>query len=471
MRFLLPSAAVLLLSVVATDANLIISPPLTGKSGPERLLIIINGAFVANTHYQEIGQEIQKQSSDIQLWVAIPSFIADCPNPGEISTKITDAVANVQSQGFKNMNASSDVIISGHSLGGIFSQGVVASGGYAALVLFGSYLTTGNSLKSFEYPVLTLAGEVDGLTRITRIAKEWEGMQARIATDGPDAKYRFPVIALAGQSHSQFCSGVNVTAFGHKDIRPDVSWPTAHAAIAKAVANFLTLVASPTDRAARAYIDQGLQYTGSLMAGWLEAQLGEGEWCAAAQEVNAARAAPHGAFHINTSVCSNFASFGVEFPSINAGAQQVKVVTELQHRINVGDSSVTDVAATEIDCKLMSAKAIAKAFGTGNVSTAGGCQAANDAAVQYAMSLVSEATKARYLKEGKPFLVEEDSQYHTGITWQSSGFTFQSEATHVKVQSPLLATGSDVLCKLVSPSRIVEYMMVDGLPRFDGTVP
>ena len=66
MRFLLPSAAVLLLSVVATDANLIISPPLTGKSGPERLLIIINGAFVANTHYQEIGQEIQKQSSDIQ---------------------------------------------------------------------------------------------------------------------------------------------------------------------------------------------------------------------------------------------------------------------------------------------------------------------------------------------------------------------------------------------------------------------
>ena len=32
--------------------------------------------------------------------------------------EITDAVANVQSQGFKNMNASSDVIISGHSLGG-----------------------------------------------------------------------------------------------------------------------------------------------------------------------------------------------------------------------------------------------------------------------------------------------------------------------------------------------------------------
>ena len=56
--------------------------------------------------------------------------------------------------------------------------------------------------------------------------------------------------------------------------------------------------------------------------------------------------------------------------------------------------------------------------------------------MQYAMSLVSEATKARYLKEGKPFLVEEDSQYHTGITWQSSGFTFQSEATHVKVRVP-----------------------------------
>lgn len=465
------AAGICLVACVHTiNADLIVQKPLSGKTGPEKLLVIINGAYVANEHYQDVGSAIQAASS-MKLWIAIPSFVLNCPNPGEINSKIKGAVSEVKSQGFSSINAPEDVVIGGHSLGGIFSQQVVGKGGYAGLVLFGSYLTStfGYSLSSFKYPVLTLAGELDGLTRITRIGQEWQGMQQRIAADGHSALYKFPVVALPGQTHSQFCSGVNVTSFGTKDLRPEVSYPTAHAAIGEAVSHFLQLVHDPSDATAKTYIDTKYTYTQSLLAGWLSAQAEESQWCAQAQQINAANVTAH--FTVNTTSCGNFASFDVEYPSVNAGSSQVQVVDELQHKANPTDSSLTSIAATEIDCKVMTEKALLRAFGQSNATdNPQGCKAANEAAMHKAFSLVPTETLSRYQKEGKPFAIQDDSKYSTGVTWQSAAFVFKSNSDNVQVQSPILTSGNNVLCKLLSPSKIVEYMMVDGLPRFDGSV-
>merc|ERR1719460_1778831 len=285
--------ALVLMCALCVSADLIVQKPLSTKTGDQKLLVIINGAYVENTNYAELGQAIQK-ASPLKLWVAIPSFLLNCPNPGEIKSKITGAVSEVKSQGFSGINSTSDVFVAGHSLGGIFSQTVVHGGGYAGLILFGSYLTTlnGYSLRTFKYPVLTLAGELDGLTRITRIGQEFKAMEDRIAADGHDALYKFPVFALPGQSHSQFCSNVNVTSFGNKDLMPEVSWDVAHAAIAEAVTNFLTLVFTPGDTSARAYVDARYNYTSNLLSGWFTAQAEESSWCAAAQQLNAANVTP-----------------------------------------------------------------------------------------------------------------------------------------------------------------------------------
>merc|ERR1711907_223064 len=344
------------------SADLIIQKPLASKTGDEKLLVIINGAYVANTNYAELGTAIQK-ASPLKLWVAIPSFVLNCPNPGQIGGKVSDAVQQVKSNGFASITPSQDVFISGHSLGGIFSQKVVGGGGYAGLILFGSYLTSinGYSLESFKYPVLTLAGELDGLTHITRIAKEYEGMQARVSSDGPSAHYRFPVVALPGQSHSQFCSGVNVTSFGNKDLMPEVGWQEAHEAIGQAVNNFFTLVLDPSDAAAKSYMDARFKYTSSLLEGWFTSQKLESSWCSHAQELNAANV--RATFHVNTSTCSNWASFDATFPSVTAAKNQVMVVDELQYHFNPTDSSLVDRSATEIDCKLMTEASIMTAFG------------------------------------------------------------------------------------------------------------
>jgi len=459
----------LMACITPSHCELIIKDPLQGKTGPEKLLVIVNGAFVDNTKYVELGVAIQ-EASPLKLWLALPSFIANTPNPGEMSSKVAAAVSAVKQANFSSINSTSDVFISGHSLGGIMSQSEVASGKYqAGLILFGSYLTStfGNSIASFKYPVLTLAGELDGLTRITRIAHEWQGMQGRIKSDGPDAVYKYPVFALRGQSHSQFCSGVNVTSFGSKDLRAEVTWDAAHQAIAASVTAFMTLAMDPTDTAARSFVDEKVTYTSTLLQGWLATQEYEEQVCQYAQKTNAANVTAQ--FEVTTTHDKNFITFGATYPSVKDG--KITVVDEVQHALNPSDNSIIDVSASEVDCKVLTERAVLNAFGGSATIGTQGCQQTNEAMLAMAMKGVTSTTLNRYRKEGKPFKIGADVEYSTGVTWQAGSFEFTAEASSVSVQSPVLTSGDNLLCKLLSPSRIVEYMMVDGLPRFDGSVP
>jgi hypothetical protein len=469
---------VLLLSIsscyalpVSDSSDPIVLSPISSKSGPEKLLIIVNGAYVPNTDYQEVAQAIQ-QASDLKLWVAIPSFLANCPNPGQIDSKISGSVTAVKAAGFQAIEPDKDAFVAGHSLGGIFSQGVVKKGGYAGLILLGSYLSSlySNTVDTFPFPVFTLAGELDGLTRITRIVREWQGLQRRILKEGPDAAFHYPVVALPGQSHSQFCSNVNVTSFGSKDLRPSVSWPAAHAAIGSAVSDFLALVTG-NDPSARQTMDERAQYTKQLLLPFITAQSYEASsWCESSQHLVAPNVTTK--FDVSATVCQNAAVFDTKYPSVAGSSKKVTVVDETEHHSNPTDSSLTDVAATEVDCKSITQAGLMKAFGEHGTSAPDSCVLANQAAIAQARQLLQGTeTLKRYDAEGKQFVVDEDSKYSTGITWQAARFGFSTDSTNVKIQSPRLVSGTTMLCKLLSPSRVVEYMMVDGLPRFDGSVP
>lgn len=461
--------ALLLLGAYASDP--IVMAPSASKTGPQKLLIIINGAYVPNTDYQQVGAAIQR-ASPLKLWVAIPSFILNCPNPGEIDSKIKASVSAVQAAGFANISAPADAFVAGHSLGGIFSQGVVKKGGYAGLILLGSYLSTvySNSVESFPYPVLTLAGELDGLTRITRIVREWNSLQTLIGKKGKAAADTHPVVALPGQSHSQFCSNVNVTSFGHKDLAPAVSLSAAHEAIGEAVADFFSNVLG-SDEAAKSRMAVRADYTQQLLSPYMKAQMSDASsWCVEAQRALAPNVT--GGYIVQPNVCSNFGSFDLTYPSVYAGPKVVEAVDLTVRSLNPTDSSLTPVSPTNIDTKTVTQAALIKAFGQHGSAAPDSCALANVAAVAAARELLKgSATLSRYDAEGKPFVIEEDDVFSTGVTWQTGSLGLSTDGKHVKVKSARLVTGSNMLCKLLVPSKVVEYMMVDGLPRFDGSVP
>lgn len=466
------------LTLAASD--LIVIKPLHGKTGVDKVLVVINGANVANTNYVDVAKAVQA-ASDLKLWVAIPSFVLNTPNPGQIGSKIKDGLSALEKAGFpRTIKADSDVVVAGHSLGGIFSQGAVVSGGYTALVLFGSYLSSinGFAVNKYPKPALTLAGELDGLTRITRIAQSYEELQDLIAQKGKDAAYTHPVVALPGQTHSQFCSNTNVTAFGTKDKCPEVPLVVAQSAIGATVSAFLSVLFSSGDvHAAKAKLSRGMQYTSTLVAGYLTARksVQAGGWCQRAQQQEAVLSKTK--ISVDVALKSNFASFDATNPSIDLHHNPTKVVAvqELQHKLNPGDLSTFDLSSQEIDCKIKTAAALADAAGTPAPSQdSATCGTLNDQAIEYARSIVARETLARYSSSLKPLVTKEDAVTTTGISWQAASLTFQTNDKSVLIGSPRLTSGLESpvwagvqMCKYLPPDRVIEYMMTDGLPAFD----
>ena len=131
----------MLVAAVSGSGLIVLEPPV--KGGVEKVVVLINGFEVSNALYEETGAALQSfaSRSNVSLWVALPSFTNDIPNPGELPTAIDDALASVATKGFA-AERSRDVFLAGHAMGGDYAQREVVSRSYAGLVLLGSSLAT-----------------------------------------------------------------------------------------------------------------------------------------------------------------------------------------------------------------------------------------------------------------------------------------------------------------------------------------
>merc|ERR1719247_1368481 len=181
-------------------------------------MILVPGANVATAYYRDVAMAIQNETRDVMdLWVVVPSVplktcIAFCPSSSAcfpLHSRVQDAASKATAQGY-NGSVSSDVIMAGHSLGGVCA-GNLAQGysgtpeSYSSLVLLGSYVQ-GFDVGKFPMPVLTLGGELDGgLARPGVTAKSLASSDA--AAKQHDADWQLatvPVVVLKGLDHSSF---------------------------------------------------------------------------------------------------------------------------------------------------------------------------------------------------------------------------------------------------------------------------
>ena len=110
-----------------------------------------------------------------------------------------------------------------------------------ALVLMGAGLARKyrNGTASYTYPVptLTLDGTLDGLYRVTRQAESYYH-QILHAKDKENAFKMFPVVVYEGVTHMQFASGTPPFAVKNADLKPEVTYDDAHAAMAASMTMF-----------------------------------------------------------------------------------------------------------------------------------------------------------------------------------------------------------------------------------------
>merc|ERR1712159_157196 len=115
-------------------------PPLKSEgSGPDAALIFIEGAGISGDLYKPLMQEVQNKSN-LRLWVGLPAFLGNTPEPVRLSADIKSTIKDMEAQGF---NASHSLYFyGGHSLGTVFIQDYVSQNASSALgqVLTGGFL-------------------------------------------------------------------------------------------------------------------------------------------------------------------------------------------------------------------------------------------------------------------------------------------------------------------------------------------
>ncbi len=462
------------------NESIIVAP---SRGTEEALLVIFPGAFLAPAKYLDLAKSIQ-QASPLKLWVAIAHFkLMDTPTFPEGEFALKGIMERVREQGFQNLT-NDRVFLGGHSLGGIVAKDSVRAHGFGGLVLLAAYLPTlplSPNLAEFSTPVLTLGGEIDGQTWITRLAKELAAYDALEAASGAGSLVRSkPVIVLPGVNHHHFAGGDPKPV----DIPSDLSLQAAHRLIGSAVSDFITaqVLRSSDARHAQATsaLSRRIDETRVMVRGFLEAQaLERGPWCETAQRmVSGLDDAALGRLQITHEFFENLVPFVMSKPSLDVAAgQSLRLETRVHnsYAFDVADASPdAPETANEIACKMKNQAAIAKALQIAPGSGAVTCKDINEAAMRYALEHVSPAAKTRYLTKGYQLVFLPDKEVGTGISWVSSGLAFNkvsdgSRAFEVKSTGMVTSLDADArfagmhYCKLLSPAKAVEWVMVDGL--------
>ena len=169
-----------LLAIASFAKEVLLTPP-TGATGDDVAIVWIHGASCEPEGYTAIAEEAQNQmaSAGKRLWVGIPEFVFDTPEPILIDHYFESALKDLRTAGFTGDN----VFIAGHSLGGVMAQKYAKgkSDSIKGQVIMGSVLLRGTrSINDdgtthidYDVPTLTLGGTKDGLMRVSRLAESY----------------------------------------------------------------------------------------------------------------------------------------------------------------------------------------------------------------------------------------------------------------------------------------------------------
>eukprot|EP00040_Diaphanoeca_grandis_P039817 m.260239 g.260239 ORF g.260239 m.260239 type:complete len:540 (+) comp39528_c0_seq1:66-1685(+) len=244
-------------AVKTTGSDVYLTPIKT--TGPHVGIVLCQGAQIDASTYVPLATALQA-AAPFQLWIAIPEFPLSVPEPS-VASGVTRALKTLKSKG---MPANATIVTAGHSLGGAQIQDWTFSNhqGISAQILMGSALLrkyrNGSAATTYPVPTMALGGTMDGLFRMTRHAENYYIYTAM------QKNPNFPTILFEGVSHMQFASGTPPALVKANDLKPEVSYDTAHTLIAATITLFLESQINKNTSAAAALETQS-ETTGALV--------------------------------------------------------------------------------------------------------------------------------------------------------------------------------------------------------------
>merc|ERR1719285_1569126 len=504
-----------------SDSSPIILPPFTTE-GEDTAIVWIHGMQCNNSAHEDIASVVQYYGEKVgqKIWVGIPEFVFDVPEPILIDYYVEETITSLRKAGFTGDH----ILIGAHSLGGVMSQNYVNS--HKDIIkgqfLMGSVLTrdkrkiqkNGTSHYNYDVPTLTIGGTKDGLMRISRVAEAF--WHSYVNIDGTQ-KDVFPVVALDGVSHMGFMSGTPPKAVAERDLVMDVTEHEAHNMIATVIVQFIDQIIMGKPPSINT------TSTAVLVAPLIEAMKLEGFYsmkppCYAHDLVGPTDdpTCQHGAsWHnlvtqrvmggdLNSKVTlvndDNFHRVQtinpVHLPLVNTSGDanppkpceidSITVSENIYGTFDTFDTGYYPIAASEMKTKISSRQRVQEHAGHPDANfhdldeVGNRCADINQYAINWAYENLSIKSRKLYDTYGVKMVVGEDlGPYNEGPLWiwTYMSYTKNLTANTYTVKAPMMRTPTDYFiqsaagfhyCKVLSPFKAIEWMMVDGLFDHNG---
>ena len=384
----------------------------------------------------------------------------------------------------------------------------------AGQILFGSFLQRiYRSSPPAPYPVhtLTIGGELDGVARLTRIMEEYYH-RVQVATDPTKAVSTFPVVVVRGMSHFQFASGTMPKTIKDRDFQPEISYDSAHSKVSAVVSNYISVALGNTS--CLPALKDAVASTGQFLKPIIEAYKLEASykfktpcfenppspacqvgcpWTQSSMVTMAQLDIGHindtDEIHPASEILPKFhhpAIFSNCSTTSPSCTVQLSSVSENIYEHDLYDDGEVATSANEIRAKLKSRQSVMIAAGYGNVdfnkSDAGSrCKTINQQAYDWALKNSDPVTLSRFKEHGVAMVMGEDKGcLKNGGLWiyLPMDYTVGTNSTGgeiVTIQSIQMKTAVTYsigifagmhYCKLLSPSRAMEWLYMDGLRRY-----
>ena len=354
-----------------------------------------------------------------------------------------------------------------------------------AVILMGSFIPRGDRLQDFPVPVLTLAAELDGVARMSRMAEEFAKLKDDIQESFSNI-YRTPVLVLEGVNHAQFASGALPYFIQKYDLIPDVTEEDAHRMIGEHVNDFLTATFSTAPlQADNALRNLKIAFSKSVdkFQPFLDVKaLGNvSRWTILAQEHIAGKFANQ--IQVANTV-EKLSTFHFSEPSIQIGGGSIVVNTKTLEESRSFDPPpyFGRESLDQLDVKLKSKNAIWDAItAQGNGTQVDGpltslkgepatCKSLNELALEVALNHSTKEARDRYKTRGKSIILEDDLSFSNRLLWAVSALDTWKNGQSLYVKSMAYSTpvtGSwnpgMLYCKLITPYRVMEWINIDSL--------
>ena len=476
-------------------------------------VVVIQGAQITPDKYVPLINVLQNVSN-YAIWVGIPEFPLDMPEPLAISGSVDRILQSMLQSG---MPKTAKLFFIAHSLGGIILQDYLAANPSLAAgqVLMGSFLLSKYRDTPYKVPTMTLGGEMDGLCRVTRIMEEYY-FRNNVTNNTDTALSDFPVLVIRGLSHIQFASGPPPALVKQRDLKPEITTADGHQILAGFISAFIKVQMGDRrigmmplvdashatyvffEPIVAAYKMEGFysfkppcnsdpvtpacavgspwsEHAQQIMGGLTTAMLNDSDAFHPVYQIN-----PVHLPHVN-SKCSK--------PDSSCVLKTNTVTQNVYEALDGLDTGFISTSANEMRVKLKSRQAVMLGAGYTNVdfNTSDGsslCKTINEASYKWALQNAGSAAVARFQQNGVQMVMGEDEgPYNEGPVWiwkpldYSDGKDPSSGRQTRVVRSVMMRTPVDYFisaaagmhyCKLLSPARAMEWIYVDGLRKYYG---